>query len=247
MKFARTTYDFEDIEPQAADNAGAPHAPPRISRSPSDTPLLTLQNIPGVGQEFAERICRHLDIETLEEVEIAAHDGSLEVVPGVGRERAAAIRVALAALLGRSGEPVPAIEDEPSVDILLAADKQYRKKRDHDALPQTLARSQRNAPPRWFALQETRRAGWHLTIVPADVIRAPHIADSTHSTTHPEISLEEGNQHEPDPVAIFFQNRTRLGGLHFVLTANAGALTGHRVVKDRDPECCAYYRIKRRS
>ena len=60
--------------------------------SPED--LFTL--LPGVGEVLAERLHRELGAETLEDLEVAAHDGRLEAVPGVGPERARAIRDSLA-------------------------------------------------------------------------------------------------------------------------------------------------------
>ncbi len=54
-------------------------------------PEKLFQTIPGIGPELAARIHGHLDVETLEALEIAAHVGvRLEQVPGIGRRRAVA-------------------------------------------------------------------------------------------------------------------------------------------------------------
>jgi len=58
--------------------------------------------LPGVGDELAGRIHRTLGVETLEELEVAAHDGRLAEVPGIGPRRVRAIRDSLAATLAKS-------------------------------------------------------------------------------------------------------------------------------------------------
>ncbi|MDJ0848427.1 MAG: helix-hairpin-helix domain-containing protein [Myxococcota bacterium] len=58
--------------------------------------------VPGIGEELAERIHRELHVETLEELEVAAHDGRLERVRGLGPRRVRGIRDSLAAILARS-------------------------------------------------------------------------------------------------------------------------------------------------
>ncbi|NBC95012.1 MAG: DNA-binding protein, partial [Deinococcus-Thermus bacterium] len=64
-------------------------------------PAALFRTIPGVGPELAERLHEHLDVDTLEQLEVAAHDGRLETVPGIGPRRAAMLRAALAGLLSR--------------------------------------------------------------------------------------------------------------------------------------------------
>ena len=65
------------------------------------TPESLFQAVPGVGPKLAHVIHESMHIDTLEALEVAAHDGRLEAVPGIGPRRAAAIRAGLAALLGR--------------------------------------------------------------------------------------------------------------------------------------------------
>lgn len=69
-------------------------------------PEQLFQSIPGLGRELARRIHEHLDVDTLEGLELAAHDGRLEQVPGVGPRRAAMLRASLATMLART-RPVP--------------------------------------------------------------------------------------------------------------------------------------------
>lgn len=68
-------------------------------------PVRLFQRLPGVGPWLAERIHHALDVDTLEALEVAAHDGRLESVPGVGPRRAALIRANLDSLLSRRTRP----------------------------------------------------------------------------------------------------------------------------------------------
>jgi putative hydrolase len=66
-------------------------------------PVRLFQTVPGIGPELAQRIHDTLHVDTLEALELAAHDGRLETVPGVGPRRAAALRATLGSMLGRLG------------------------------------------------------------------------------------------------------------------------------------------------
>ena len=68
----------------------------------SADPVQLLTAVPGLGHRLAERIHDELQVDTLEGLELAAHDGRLESVPGVGPRRAAAIRASLQTMLSRS-------------------------------------------------------------------------------------------------------------------------------------------------
>jgi DNA polymerase/3'-5' exonuclease PolX len=50
-------------------------------------PLALFQTVPGIGPGLAQRIGDQLDIDTLEELEAAAHDGRLQKLPGIGHRR----------------------------------------------------------------------------------------------------------------------------------------------------------------
>src|SRR5450759_488488 len=62
-------------------------------------PFALLASVPGIGDTLAERIHDALGIESLEELERAAHDERLARVPGLGAKRLAGIRDALATRL----------------------------------------------------------------------------------------------------------------------------------------------------
>lgn len=57
-------------------------------RGESD-PISLLRTVPGVGKKSAERLHNDLGIDTLEELEIAAYDGRLIKVAGLGDKRLA--------------------------------------------------------------------------------------------------------------------------------------------------------------
>ena len=88
-------------------------------------PERLFQSIPGVGPTLARQIHERLEIDTLEALEAAAHDGRLAAVPGMGPRRTAMIRAELATLLGR--RRTRKIR-EPSVDLLLDVDAEYRRR-----------------------------------------------------------------------------------------------------------------------
>jgi hypothetical protein len=91
-------------------------------------PLAALRSVPGVGPRLAERLHQELGIETLEELELAAHDGRLARVSGFGPRRIETIKAALAARLGRSRPPTePAAAVRPPVAELLDVDREYRE------------------------------------------------------------------------------------------------------------------------
>lgn len=62
-------------------------------------PEQVFRSIPGVGPELAKRIHDALEVETLAGLELAAHDGRLEQVPGVGPRRSGMISAGLAQIL----------------------------------------------------------------------------------------------------------------------------------------------------
>lgn len=64
-------------------------------------PIALLRSVPGVGKGLDWKLHDDLGIESLEELETAAHDGRLENLPGLGAKRLAGIRDSLAHRLGR--------------------------------------------------------------------------------------------------------------------------------------------------
>ena len=92
-----------------------------------------LTTVGGIGPELAERIHQELGIDRLADLEIAAHDGRLARVPGMGPKRIRSIRESLAGRF-RRGPQIPESKrqadrsDQPAVAELLDVDREYREK-----------------------------------------------------------------------------------------------------------------------
>ena len=95
-------------------------------RGESEAGLL-LSSVPGIGKRLADRLHHDLGIDSLEELEAAAHDGRLKEIAGIGYKRLAAITDSLSARLGRV-RPLRAIRKttEPAVAEILDVDREYR-------------------------------------------------------------------------------------------------------------------------
>src|SRR6516165_316551 len=97
--------------------------------------IAILATVPGIGKVYSWRLHDDLGIETLEELELAAHDSRLEHYRGIGAKRLAGIRDSLAQRLGRirrqhapTPVPSPPMRQKPSISELLDVDREYRNK-----------------------------------------------------------------------------------------------------------------------
>jgi putative hydrolase len=188
-----------------------------------DAPHL-LTTIPSVGPRLAGRIQATLGTDSLEELLRAAQDGRLRRVAGVGQKRVQAIRESLASRLGTPWPPVaaPAAPDDPSVDELLAIDRQYRRQAARGALLRVAPRSFNPAGVAWLPILRTQRNGRRY--------RAHY--------TNTARSHELG--HIYDWVAVIREDKQSYGQWTIV-TATHGPLRGRRVVRGREHECQRYY------
>ncbi len=157
----------------------------RLRGSADPTQLFTA--VPGLGHRLAERIHDELHIDTLEALEMAAHDGRLETVPGVGPRRAAAIRASLQTMLSRGrARRAPGatglgteLEPGPSVATLLDVDREYRLKADDDTLPTIAPKRFNPTGDAWLPVLHTQRDGWHFTALFSNTAQA-HQLNRTH-------------------------------------------------------------------
>ncbi|MFC1685134.1 helix-hairpin-helix domain-containing protein [Pseudomonadota bacterium] len=183
-------------------------------------PVRLFSTIPGVGPETAHQIHDHLQLDSLEALEIAAHDGRLEQVPGVGLRRASGIRAALANMLGqRIHRGVNLGEAAPPVDLLLDVDREYREKAERGLLPTISPRRFNPEARAWLPILHTSRGEWHCTALYSNTARA-HALGHTHDWV--VISCYDEHHHEN-------QNT--------VVTETHGKLAGRRVVRGREKEC----------
>ena len=116
--------------------------------------------VPGVGPALARRLHEELHLETLEELEAAAHDGRLAQLRGVGERRAAMLRGALTDRLGRLRPVAPLqVTEEPPVALLLEVDREYRERAARGELPHTAPRRFNPSGKAWLPVLHTRRNG----------------------------------------------------------------------------------------
>jgi len=190
-------------------------------------PVALFRTIPGIGRGLAQRIHDTLHVDTLEALELAAHHGHLESVPGVGRRRAAAIRATLTDLLDHRRLRLPAPGEsksgEPPVALVLEVDREYRQKAEAGKLP-TIAPKRFNPEGQsWLPVLHTARGEWHFTALYSNTALAHELGRTR------------------DWVVIYFYDVQHLEKQHTVVTEMHGSLLGSRVVRGREAECRAYY------
>lgn len=186
-------------------------------------PVKLFRTVPGIGPRLAERIHDSLHIDTLEALEIAAYDGRLETVAGVGPRRAAALRATLASMLGRVGVPRPRYRNSPNVEIILDVDREYRELARRDRLPRIAPKRFNPTGEAWLPILHTNRGDWHFTVLCSNTARA-HQLDRTR-----------------DWVIVYFYDDHHDEGQYTVVTETRGPLIRKRVVRGRETECRAYY------
>ncbi len=186
-------------------------------------PVEVLASVIGIGPTTARRIHERLGIHTLEELEMAAHDGRLERL-GIGPKRLHGVRDALAGRLGRAGRRQPA-EDASVPDIaeVLDVDEEYRQKAASGSLPRIAPRRFNPTHEAWLPVLHTQRGDRHYTVLFSNTARAHELGRTA------------------DWVVMFFDGK---GGERqcTVVTGARGALRGRRVVAGRNGECLQYYR-----
>jgi DNA polymerase (family 10) len=198
------------------------------------SPVELFKTVPGIGEELAERVHRELDIDTLEALEVAAHDGRLDAVAGFGPRRLEAIRDILATMLARSargrarrfdelqqaGAKVTrpeATEAKPDVALLLEIDREYRERAQADELPRIAPRRNNPDGAAWLPILHSYQDGWHFTALFSNTDRAHELGRVR------------------DWVVIYFE-RDGHEGQCTVVTEYRGPLAGQRVVRGREDE-----------
>jgi putative hydrolase len=191
-------------------------------------PERLFQTVPGIGPELAYVIHDQLHIDTLEALEIAAHDGRLMAVKGVGPRRAAAIRASLANILGSRRLPRPPRQTlgggTPGVGVLLALDRKYRAKARAGELPKITPRRFNPNGERWLPILHTRKGEWNFTVLYSNTARAHRLSRTR------------------DWVVVYFYDNDHREGQHTVVTETRGPLRNLRVIRGREAECRRFYR-----
>jgi hypothetical protein len=184
-------------------------------------PVALLASVPGIGRVLAGRLHDELGLETLADLEAAAHDGRLETIAGLGDKRLAGIRDTLAQRLGRVTIPAR-IDNPPSVAELLDVDREYREKAAADQLQRIAPQRFNPAREAWLPVLHTRRGSRRYTALFSNTARA-HRAGKTR-----------------DWVVLYSDNGAG-ESRHTVITAAFGPLRGRRVVAGREAESIAVY------
>ncbi|HXY96635.1 MAG TPA: helix-hairpin-helix domain-containing protein [Steroidobacteraceae bacterium] len=197
---------------------------PMLERLRGDTdPVELLSSVPGIGSKTAQHIHERLGIDTLEELECAAHDGRLERL-GIGAKRLAGVRDALAGRLGRVGHrPAPELTSAPDIAEVLDVDRQYREEAARGSLAQIAPRRFNPRRETWLPVLHTRRGGREYTALFSNTARAHELGRTR------------------DWVVLYYDGSGPAERQCTVITAERGSLRGQRIVRGREDECLAYY------
>jgi Holliday junction resolvasome RuvABC DNA-binding subunit len=189
--------------------------------------------VPGIGEELAQRIINELEISSLPELEVAAHDGRLEGVPGFGQRRVKGVRTALAGMLSRSaqlkqqertaGKNMPN-DDRPPVDLLLDIDREYRQRAANNELHRIAPRRFNPDNEEWLPVMHTKHQGWSFTVLFSNTAQAHQLGKT-------------------DDWVVIYYERDNLEHQNTVVTETQGPLKGKRVVRGREIQTKAYYGV----
>lgn len=200
------------------------------------SPERLLATVPGIGPELAAKIHDALAVDSLEELEVAAHDGRLDALAGFGPRRVRAIRDQLASVLGRSARHRarrqawlasrrsrdPEVLPRPSVATLLDVDAEYRERAANGRLRRITPRRFNPEKRAWLPILHTEREDWHLTALFSNTARAHELGKTREWV-------------------VLFYTRDGDEGQCTVVTELRGPLSGRRVVRGREEECRAHY------
>lgn len=193
-------------------------------RGESD-PIILLRTVPGIGRVTAQRLYDDLGIETLEELEAAAHDGRLRNI--LGEKRLAGIRDSLAGRLGRvRTQTLWSDLRQPTVAEILDVDDEYRTRAAADGLPRIAPHRFNPKHEKWLPILHTNRGRRHYTALFSNTPRAHQLNKTS------------------DWVVIYY-DRGDGERQCTVITATYGPLEGRRIVRGREAECLDYYHLSR--
>jgi hypothetical protein len=184
--------------------------------------------LPGIGETLASRIHDELGVESLEDLEAAAHDGRLATVTGFGTRRVLGVQNVLDSMLRRrargNGASPPARPDavQPPVATVLAIDADYRSRAKAGKLQMIAPRRFNPSGEAWLPIMHLTRGKWHFTALYSNTALA-HRLGRTH-----------------DWVVIYYEDHGDEGQCT-VVTEYQGRLEGWRVVRGRERECLDFY------
>lgn len=187
-------------------------------------PIALLSSVPGIGRTLASKLHSELDIDTLEQLEAAAHDGRLETIAGLGLKRLAGIRDTLAHRLGRVRQSPTYSEREslPPVAEVLDVDREYRREAEAGTLKRIAPRRFNPNGEAWLPILHTVRGERHYTALFSNTARAHQL----HRCGNWVVLYFDGHDGEDQCT---------------VITSEFGRLKGKRIVRGREPECEDHY------
>jgi hypothetical protein len=196
---------------------------PMLDRLRGESDAITLlTTVTGIGSRLAERLHHDHGIDTLEDLEAAAHDGRLAAIPSFGEKRLRGVREALAARLGRVPRSAPAAAP-PSVADLLRVDREYRMKAAAGTLRTIAPRRFNPSRESWLPILHAALGAAHFTALFSNTARAHELG----KTREWVVIYVDGGRGERQ---------------YTIVTASRGPLQGKRVVRGREAECLAFYR-----
>jgi putative hydrolase len=180
--------------------------------------------LPGIGLELAGRVHEHLGIESLADLEVAAYDGRLAKVPGMGRKRIQGVRETLRGRFRRplAEQPARPPVGDPPVQEILGIDREYREKAARGEMRLIAPRRCNPTGQAWLPVLHTHRQERHYTALYSNTARA-HELGMTH-----------------DWVIVYRDDRDG-HGQWTVITAQFGPMRAKRIIRGRESECAAYY------
>ncbi|MCF7786861.1 MAG: hypothetical protein K9N47_12110 [Prosthecobacter sp.] len=192
-------------------------------RGDSD-PIAQLASVPGIGKNTAWRLHEELGIESLQELEAAAHDGRLENLAGIGTKRLAGIRDTLAQRLGRLPKPRSSgpLSTDPTIAEILDVDRQYRADAAAGKIKLVAPRRFNPSGEAWLPVLHTTRGPRHYTVL---------FSNSAHAH-------ELGKTRD---WVILFYDGDGTERQCTVITSTFGPLLGRRIVRGRESECASFY------
>lgn len=133
-------------------------------------PERAFQTVAGIGPGLAEQIHHRLHIETLEDLEAAAHDGRLASLKGFGEKRVRGVQESLESRFRtrRSFHD----SELPPVEDLLDVDQEYRDRAEQGVLPLIAPRRFNPTGSRWLPILHTTRGGCRYTALFSNTERA---------------------------------------------------------------------------
>lgn len=192
-------------------------------------PVSLLMSMPGIGPALAHRLHDDLHIETLEQLELAAHDGRLADIEGVGPKKLQGIIDSLTARLGRVRRPIhtagPHATGEPPVDELLDVDREYREAARAGKLQRIAPHRFNPTKEAWLPIFHTQRGARHYTALFSNSAMAHQLKKTQDWVL---LYCDDGSGERQCTV----------------ITSHQAPFMGKRIVRGREKDCASYYQSR---